>query len=393
MSYTLKRTTLAVFSLLFFAPFAACSQPIPEGPLSSEQLSYKVVTVVDGLENPWAMAFLPNGDMLVTERAGRVRIVRNGQLLTDDVPGLPPIRVGGQGGLMDLILHPNFEQNNYVYISYSKPNDDDSEGTTAVIRAKFQNDTLIDVEEIFEAKAWTRGRGHYGSRLVFDKDGYLFITVGDRQAPPRGELDTHPSQDLSNHYGTTLRIFDDGRVPQDNPFVGQTGALPEIWSYGHRNAQGMIIDPETGYLWQNEHGPQGGDELNLIEPGHNYGWPVIGYGVNYGSGNPIHEMSAKDGMDQPVHYWVPSIATSGLLVYTGDAFPQWKGNLFVGGLAGQQIARLTMDGARVLSEETIVKDIGRIRDVRQGPDGFIYIAIDSRSGGTTPIVRLEPAEL
>jgi len=391
MSYRLKRSLFVALTVLFFAPISACSQSIPEGAQPSEKLTYKVVNVVDGLENPWSMVFLPNGDMLVTERVGRIRIVRNDQLLANDVPGLPPIRVGGQGGLMDIILHPDFEQNNYVYISYSKPNVDESEGTTAVIRARFQNDALVEVEEIFEAKAWTRGRGHYGSRLAFDKDGYLFITVGDRQAPPRGELETHPAQDLSNHYGTTSRIHDDGRIPQDNPFVDQSGALPEIWSYGHRNAQGMTIDLETGYIWQNEHGPQGGDELNLISRGHNYGWPVIGYGVNYGSGNPIHEMSTKEGMDQPVHYWVPSIATSGLLVYTGDAFPQWKGNLFVGGLAGQQLARLTMDGARVLSEETLVKDIGRIRDIRQGPDGFIYIAIDSRSGGTTPIVRLEPA--
>jgi glucose/arabinose dehydrogenase len=187
-------------------------------------------------------------------------------------------------------------------------------------------------------------------------------------------------------------LFDDGRVPEDNPFVGVEGAQPEIWSYGHRNAQGMVIDPATGNIWQHEHGPQGGDELNLIKPGINYGWPVIGYGVNYGVGTPIHDTSAKEGMEQPVHYWVPSIAASGLMMYTGDAFPKWKGNLFAGGLAGEQLARLTMDGTRVLSEETLVQNMGRIRDVRQGPDGFIYLAIDSRTGGKSPILRVAPAQ-
>lgn len=352
---------------------------------------YRVVTVADGLENPWAMAWLPNGDMLVTERPGRLRIVRNGRLLPDPVPGLPEVRRGGQGGLLDIALHPNFASNRLIYLSYSKANADDSEGTTAVIRGRWENDRLTNVEEIFEAKAWTRGRGHHGSRLAFDRNGYLYITVGDRQAPPAGNLEAHPAQDLSNHHGVVIRLHDDGRVPADNPFVSREGALQEIWSYGHRNQQGLVIHPETGDIWATEHGPQGGDELNLIQSGRNYGWPVVGYGVNYRSGTAIHSGTHRDGMEPPVHVWVPSIATSGLLLYTGNAFPDWRGNLFVGGMAGEQLARLTLDGQRVLNEETLAQRLGRIRDVRQGPDGFIYLAIEDRGGAPTAIVRLEPA--
>jgi glucose/arabinose dehydrogenase len=348
-----------------------------------------VVTVAEELVNPWAMAFVPGGDMLVTERPGRLRIIRDGKLLPDPVPGVPAVFARGQGGLLDLVLHPDFAANRLVYLSFSKPVDGGSESTTAVVRGRFEGDRLLDVEEIFEAVS--RGNGHYGSRLAFDRDGFLFITVGDRQAPPRGDLEAHPAQDLSNHHGTTIRLHDDGRVPADNPFVGRAGARPEIWSYGHRNAQGLAFHPETGDLWLNEHGPQGGDELNLVLPGRNYGWPVIGYGVNYGGGSPIHESTHKEDMEQPVHYWVPSIATCGLLVYTGDRFPEWKGNVFVGGLAGQQLARLTMDGTRVVSEETLLAGRGRIRDVREGLDGFIYVSIEDRGGAPTPIIRLEPA--
>jgi aldose sugar dehydrogenase len=387
-----KRVITGLLSLFLMLPITSCAETILDGSVYSSEHAFVVVTVAEGLENPWAIAFLPSGDILVTERPGRIRIIRNGVLLDKEVTGLPEVRTGNQGGLLDLIVHPDFENNRLVYISYSKPNADGSEGTTSVIRARFENDALVNVEEILEAKAWYRSRGHYGSRLAFDKDGYLFITIGDRQVPPRGELHEHNSQLLSDHFGTTLRIHDDGRVPHDNPFVGVEGAQPEIWSYGHRNAQGLAVDPVTGNIWQHEHGPQGGDELNLTKKGVNYGWPIIGYGVNYGVGTPIHESNKKEGMEQPVHYWSPSIATSGLLVYTGDAFPQWKGNIFVGGLAGEQLVRLIMDGSNVLSEEILLKDIGRIRDVRQSPEGYIYLAIDSRSGAKTPIVRLEPAK-
>jgi glucose/arabinose dehydrogenase len=353
---------------------------------------YRVTPVVEGLVNPWSIAFLPNGDMLVTERPGRLRVVRNGALVPEPIAGVPQVRARGQGGLLDVALHPQFASNNLIYLTYSKANADGSQGTTALIRARLDGNGLTDAEEIFEAKAWSTTNGHYGSRLAFDSRGFLYMTVGDRQAPPSGDLEAHPAQDLSNHQGTILRLHDDGRVPTDNPFVGRAGTLPEIWSYGHRSLQGLMIHPETGDLWETEHGPQGGDELNLILPGRNYGWPVIGYGVNYGDARtPIHSSSEREGMEQPVNYWVPSIATSGLMVYTGDRFPQWKGNIFAGGLVGQQIARLTMDGRRVASKEVIVQGMGRIRDIEQGPDGNIYLAIDAATGPT--IVRIEPATI
>ncbi|MCH8245395.1 MAG: PQQ-dependent sugar dehydrogenase [Bacteroidetes bacterium] len=350
---------------------------------------FSVVTVAGGLEHPWSIAFLPDGDILVTERPGRLRIIRDGVLTENPVAGVPEVHAQGQGGLLDVVLHPNFSSNRLLYLSYSKPLEDEDGATTVVARAHFENDRLTDVEELFEADS--RGGGHYGSRLAFDSEGFLFITVGDRQAPPRGDLEAHPAQDLSNHHGTTNRIHDDGRIPDDNPFVNESGARPEIWSYGHRNQQGLAIHPESGDIWATEHGPQGGDELNLIRPGLNYGWPVIGYGVNYRSGTAIHEGTHRDGMEQPANFWVPSIATSGLMIYTGDIFPEWKGNIFVGGMAGTQIARLTLDGQRVVSEETLVKGLGRIRDIRQGPDGYIYLAIDSDAGPQS-IVRLEPTE-
>ena len=356
--------------------------------LRSAYYDYRVVTVAEGLENPWAIAFLPGGDMLITERPGRLRIVREGVLLAEPVAGVPEVFARGQGGLLDVVLHPDFASNRLLYFTYAKSLAGSEASTTAVMRGRFENDRLTDVEELFEAD--TRGSGHYGSRLAFDGDGYLFVTVGDRQAPPEGDLEAHPAQDLSNHHGKIIRLHDDGRVPADNPFVDRDGARSEIWSYGHRNPQGLAVHPETGDLWANEHGPQGGDELNLVRSGLNYGWPVVGYGVNYGSGTAIHEGTHRQGMEPPVHVWVPSIATSGLLIYTGDRFPAWRGNMFVGGLSGEQLARLTLDDQDVAQEETLHFGRGRIRDVRQGPDGYIYLAIDNRQG-TSPVVRLEPA--
>jgi glucose/arabinose dehydrogenase len=353
----------------------------------SDHYDYRVVTVAEGLVNPWSIAFLPGGETLVTERPGRLRVIRNGTLLPEPVSGVPAVFARGQGGLLDVVPHPQFATNRLIYLSYSKPYPD-SGATTAVARGRYENGGLTDVKDIFVAKS--RGAGHYGSRLVFDRNGMLFITVGDRQAPPRGNLEAHPAQDLTNHHGKIIRIHDDGRVPQDNPFVSRSGAMPEIWSYGHRNMQGLALHPQTGDLWEVEHGPQGGDELNLIQAGKNYGWPVIGFGVNYGSGAAIHAGTHREGMEQPVHIWVPSIATAGLLIYTGDKFPEWRGNFFAGGMNGQQLARLEMNGQRVRIEETLLKDQGRIRDVRQGPDGFIYLAIDDREGKPTRIVRLEP---
>ncbi len=375
-------------ALLALAGSTAVSAQGDASIMRSALHDYRVVPVADGFETPWSIAFLPTGDMLVTERPGRLRIVRDGELLPTPVAGVPEVLAEGQGGLLDVVPHPDFASNQMVYLSFSKPVGDGSSATTAVVRGRFVADELHDVEEVFEAVS--EGRGHYGSRLVFDEAGYLFITIGDRQAPPQGDLAAHPAQDLSNHHGVVVRLHADGRVPDDNPFVGQDGARPEIWSYGHRNQQGMVIDPATGELWATEHGPQGGDELNRIQPGLNYGWPVVGYGVNYRSGTAIHAATMGEGMEDPAHFWVPSIAVSGLEVYTGDRFPEWRGNILAGGLGGQQIARLTLDGDAVIAEETLVLGLGRIRDVRQGPDGYIYLAVEDRSGQPTPVVRLEP---
>ena len=385
----MKSTRLALIVALS-GQWLSCGQSVAaQGPVLRSALhDFRVVTVADGLVNPWSIAFLPGGDLLVSERPGRLRIVRDGNLLPDFVAGLPPVFAEGQGGLLDVVLHPEFTSNRLLYISYSKPDSTGKAATTAVVRGRFEHDRLTDVQELFVAAS--KGRGHYGSRLAFDRNGYLFFTVGDRQVPSTGDLEKHPAQDLSNHHGTIIRLHDDGRVPDDNPFVGQANARPEIWSYGHRNAQGLAFHPDTGELWLTEHGPQGGDELNLIREGANYGWPVIGFGVNYRTGSAIHEGTHREGMEAPVHVWVPSIGTSGLLIYSGDKFPEWRGSFFAGGMSYQQVSRLAKQDGRVVRHETIAHDLGRVRDVRQGPDGFIYLALEDRDGAATSIVRLEP---
>lgn len=359
----------------------------------SSEHSFRVVTVAEGLVNPWSIAFLPNGDLLVTERGGALRIVREDEVLEEPVAGVPPVRAVGQGGLQDVVLHPDFESNRLVYLSFAKPNADDSQGTTAIVRGRFENDRLNDVEEIFEAQPYSDSPGHYGARMVFDDEGYLFVSSGDRMAPSTGDLEAHTAQDLSTHHGTIVRLHDDGSVPDDNPFVGSGHALPEIWSYGHRNPQGLAID-SAGELWSTEHGPQGGDELNHIRPGTNYGWPVIGYGMNYGAGTKIHETRNREGMAEPEAFWVPSIAPSGLAIYTGDEFPMWNGDAFAGGLSAQhqRLSRLMLEGTHMSNRESLLAGEMRIRDVRDGPDGYIYIAIDNSFGMPTSIVRLEPAD-
>ena len=351
---------------------------------------YRVVTVVPELVQPWCIAFLPDGDMLITERPGRLRVVRQGKLLPQAVDGVPKVFHSSQGGLLEVMPHPNFTSNRLIYLSFSKPGATDSQATTALVRGRFDGTQLTNVEQLFEASA--QGRNHFGGKIAFDRNGYLFLTLGDRQVAPEGNLEAHPAQDLSNHHGKILRLHDDGRVPSDNPFVSRAGARPEIWSYGHRNVQGLAIHPETGDVWTNEHGPQGGDELNRIQPGRNYGWPVIGFGVNYQTGLAIHAGTHREGMEQPANVWVPSIGISGLMIYTGNRFPEWRGNLFVGGMARQRLARLTLDGQRVTNEETLVPQMGRIRDVRQGPNGDIYLVTDNREGKPTPILRMEPVE-
>jgi glucose/arabinose dehydrogenase len=351
---------------------------------------YRVVNVAEGLIQPWAIAFLPGGDILVTERPGRLRIIRQGKLLPQAVEGVPKVLHSGQGGLLEVTPHPNFASNRLIYLSYSKPGATDPQARTALIRARFENDRLVNVQEIFDAVS--QGRGHFSGKIAFDRNGFLFLSLGDRQVAPEGKLEAHPAQDLSNHHGKIVRLHDDGRVPADNPFVNRAGAKPEIWSYGHRNVQGLAIHPETGDVWANEHGPQGGDEVNRIQAGRNYGWPVIGFGVNYNTGLAIHAGTHRDGMEQPLHIWVPSIGISGMMFYTGDKFPSWRGNMFVGGMNGQQLVRLTLNGTRITGREALVEQMGRIRDVRQSPDGYIYLVTDDREGKPTPILRLEPIQ-
>ena len=367
---------------------------------------FSVDTVTGGLVHPFSMVFTPEGDLLVTERPGRLRIIRDDVLIDDPIAGLPEILAIGQGampqdgreqaGMRDLILHPDFAENRLLYLSYTKPGAD-SLGNIAVVRGRLEDDRLSDVEEIFHADAFGNGSdrsSQWGGRLALDGKGYLFITIGDRQWPSEGDLSAHPSQSLANHNGTTIRLHEDGRVPEDNPFVGQEGVHPEIWTYGHRNAQGLAIHPETGDVWLNEHGPQGGDELNLIRPGLNYGWPIVGFGVNYRTGIAIHSATLQDGMEPPVHIWVPSIGVTGMLFYTGTAFPDWQGDMIVASLRGEQLVRLTLNEQQVARQETLINGIGRIRDVRQGPNGIIYLAMDGDArgfdGDPTPIVRLIP---
>jgi glucose/arabinose dehydrogenase len=360
---------------------------------------YRVVTFAEGLVQPWSIAFLPGGDTLITERPGRLRIVRNGKLLPNAVEGVPPVVYQGQGGLLEVAPHPDFATNRLLYMTYSKQVGDAppagskerTPATTALIRARFENDRLTNIQQLFQSVS--KGGGHFGGKIAFDGKGHVFLSLGDRQVPPEGVLEKHPAQDLSNHHGKMIRLHDDGRVPADNPYVKTPGALPEIWSLGHRNIQGLAIHPQTGEVWANEHGPQGGDELNMLEPMKNYGWPVIGFGVNYRTGAIIHSGTHREGMVQPRHVWVPSIGISGLMIYSGDKFPQWKGNFFVGGMVGEQVVRLTHDSKRgFINTELLAQGLGRVRDLRQGSDGFIYLVIEDRDGKPTPVLRLEPVE-
>jgi glucose/arabinose dehydrogenase len=344
------------------------------------QASVRVVPFVTGLAQPWSMAFLPNGDMLVTEKGGQLRIVRGGKLDPKPIAGVPAVFSTGQGGLLEVALHPKYAENQYIYLTYSKPGERGA--TTALARGRFDGNTLTELRDIFVAENWATGGAHFGSRIAFGRDGMLYITVGERN-------DRNRAQDLNIHGGKIMRLKDDGTTPPDNPFVGRAGALPQIYSYGHRNMQGLTVHPETGALWATEHGPQGGDELNMIIAGRNYGWPVVTLGREY-SGEPITNQPWREGMEQPQIFWVPSIALSGMVFYTGDRFPGWKGNLFVGALAGLQLQRVGFTEKGPVGRESLLSSLRlRIRDVRQGPDGLLYLAIDDKAGG---ILRLEPAQ-
>lgn len=346
---------------------------------TSEEHTFRIATVAEGLQNPWGMTFLPSGEMLVTERPGRLRLIPAAGGTPVTVTGTPEVWANGQGGLLDVEIHPGFAQNRLVYLTYSKPGPGGA--TTALGRGRLEGTALMGFQDIFVAEAWSRGGVHFGSRIVFDGQGRVFIGVGERGAMAE-------AQNTNNHQGTIIRLMDDGRVPADNPFVGRSGFRPEIFAYGIRSPQGMALHPETGVLWENEHGPRGGDEINQIHPGRNYGWPAITFGINY-NGSVISNDTARAGMETPTVYFVPSIAISGLAFYTGDKFPRWRGNVFVGALAGTHLRRLVYNGTRATHQEVVLPNFGkRIRQVKQGPDGFLYFLTDEGDGA---VLRLEPA--
>ena len=336
-------------------------------------------TFASGLANPWALEFLPDGRMLVTEKAGRLRIVGKDGRVSEPLAGVPTVASGGQGGLLDIALDPKFAENRIVYLSFSEPGDGGTAGTS-VMRGRLAETALEEVKVIYAQQPKLRGGGHFGSRLVFGRDGTLFVTQGDRQ----GYRDS--AQSLTAGQGKVVRINPDGSIPRDNPFVGRAGARPEIWSYGHRNIQAAALHPETGQLWTVEHGARGGDELNHPERGKNYGWPTITYGVDY-SGARIGDGVSKEGMEQPVYYWDPVIAPSGMTFYTGDAIPGWKGSVLVGSMTPGALVRLVLDNGRVVREERYLGDLGEsIRDVQQGPDGLIYAVTKGNNGRVLRIV-------
>lgn len=368
---------------VFASPALTAAQEV-----ETEKVKISVETVASGLEHPWALAFLPDGNFLVTERPGRLRIVTPKGEVKKPLSGVPKVDARNQGGLLDVALDPEFEENRLVYLTYAEKGEDGTNGT-AVARAHLtesMSPQLRDVEVIFRQTPKKDSTLHFGSRLVFDNEGHLFIALGERSRVGMRE----EAQQLSSHLGKVVRIWPDGTVPEDNPFVSTEGALPEIWSYGHRNQQGAALHPETGKFWTNEHGPRGGDEINIPEAGKNYGWPVVSYGTEY-SGAPIGDgESEAPGMEGPIYHWTPSIGVSGMAFYTSDAIPEWQGSLFVGGLARPSLRRLTLDGEKVAAEETLLEDLGaRIRDVRQGPDGALYLLTDDEDGKLLRIVKAE----
>ncbi len=376
-----SRLSLFAAGVVLLASLAAGAARV-QGPsiIASEKETFRVVILIEGLERPWSLAFLPDGDLVITERPGRLRIVHEGKLDPHPVDGVPEVVACEQGGLLDVTLHPQYAKNGWLYLSYVAG----GEGGigTDVLRGRLRGHRLEDVQVIFRMQPKTGKSQNFGSRLLFDRAGYLYVTLGDRN-------ERDHAQRLDDHLGKIVRLYDDGRVPEDNPFRGRPGARPEIFTYGHRNVQGIALHPRTGVVWAHEHGPQGGDEVNVIGAGLNYGWPVITYGREYDTGDPIGEGTHKAGMEQPIHVWGPlSIAPSGMAFYDGDRFPRWRGDLFIGALRDHMLVRLELDGEKVTREEGLLRNVlGRIRDVRSGPDGLLYLLTDSRQG---VLVRLEP---
>ncbi|UII75310.1 PQQ-dependent sugar dehydrogenase [Flagellimonas sp. HMM57] len=356
--------------------YSSCAQNTDKGINLPKKVDFTANPVVEQLQNPWGITFLPDGSSLITEKAGKILLFKNGN--TKEVANVPEVYVRGQGGLLDIEIHPNYAKNGWIYLSYSSDEGEGKGGNTAIMRAKLQQNKLVDKQLLYKAEPNTTKGQHFGSRLEFDDEGYLYFSVGDR-----GNRDVNP-QDITKDGGKIYRIHDDGSIPQDNPFVDSSGAKTAIFSYGHRNPQGLTIHPETGELWEHEHGPRGGDEINIVEKGKNYGWPVITYGINY-SGTKITDETSKKGMEQPVYQWTPSIAPSGMAFVSSDKYPDWKGNLLVGSLAFQYLERLVLKNNKVIYREKLLDGMGRVRNVEQAPDGFIYVGIEGKG-----IYRLEP---
>jgi len=369
--------TAAILAAAVLAPWTAMAQPAA---VDTEHGPVRVEMVTDGLEHPWGLAFLPDGRMLVTERPGRLRVVAGDGATSAPLAGVPDVYAVGQGGLLDVALSPSFAEDRRVYLSFAEPGPGGA--STAVARGRLNAEaTAIEgIETIFRQEPKISGGRHFGSRLVFGRDGRLFVTLGDRGS---GDL----AQDLSNHVGTVVRIEADGGVPSDNPFVDRADARPEIWSYGHRNGQGAALHPETGALWQHEHGPRGGDEINIVEAGRNYGWPLVSWGKEY-SGWPIPDPPGRPDLADAIYQWTPVIAASGMSFYTHDRFVAWRGSLLVGGLVSRGVVRLSLAGERVVDEERIALG-SRVRDVRQGPDGAVYVLTDEANG---KLLRLSPGD-
>jgi aldose sugar dehydrogenase len=370
-----RRFVLTAGPAVMSAPALAQDRAV----FTSARATYRLVTLATGLVQPWSIALLPDGRMLVTERPGRLRVFANGRLLRAAVPGVPEVAAIGQGGLLDLCLHPDFARNRALYLSYAGGHGNDL--CTTVARAEWSEGGLRNVSVIFEAVPRTGGGLHFGSRIAFDRAGLMYVTCGERYQMRR-------AQDLGDLGGKVVRLKDDGSVPADNPFVGKPGARPEIFTWGHRNPQGLAVHPETGKVWEAEHGPKGGDEINILRAGANYGWPLATHGIDY-NGAIISPNKSLPGMEDPIRAWVPSISPCGLAFYTGDKFPGWKGSLFTGALSSFALHRIELDGERYVGEEKLIENrLPYIRDARQGPDGFLYLVTHTDDGG---LYRLEPA--
>lgn len=363
------KNSILTFCLFVVMLNLSCAQNPENKAITAKNIPFIAELLVDDLQIPWGFAFLPDNSLLITEKSGELIHFSNGKKTI--IENAPSVYQRGQGGLLDVVLHPDYTKNGWIYISYSSEDGDEKGGNTALMRAKLKGNALVDNEILYKAGPNTTKGVHFGSKITFDDQGYLYFSIGDR-----GARDENP-QDITRDGGKIYRLMDDGSIPKDNPFVGDDGAKTAIYSYGHRNPQGLIKHPETGEIWEHEHGPRGGDEINIIEKGGNYGWPLVTYGINY-SGTTITDKTEMEGTIQPIHYWVPSIAASGMAFVTTDNYPNWKGSLLVGSLAFQYLERLIMDGNKVLSREKLMEGEGRVRDIREGPDGLIYVAVEGK---------------